>query len=159
LEGLMMPAAPGPLSSRPASVLYACGLNVIRSPMAAALTRQLFPGRIYSVSAGVRRGSNDPFVLNVMDEIGIDLSGHEPHTFEDLKDSNFDLVVTLAPEAHHKALDFSHTLAMQVEYWPTADPSLAHGSRDQILDAYRTVRETLMQRIKRRLDWRPGMVN
>jgi protein-tyrosine-phosphatase len=94
-----------------------------------------------------------------MAEIGIDISRHRPMTFEELEDwegLNFDLIVTLAPEAHHKALELTRTLAADVEYWPTPDPTVVEGSRQQRLDAYREVRDQLMQRIKTRFDWRPA---
>jgi len=109
-------------------------------------------------SAGVRRGERDPFTVAVMEELGLDLSEHTPHTIDELEDSNFDLIVTLAPEAHHKALEMTRTEAMDVEYWPTEDPTIAQGSRDQILDAYRKVRDGLEERIKARFGWRakPG---
>jgi len=123
--------------------------------MAAAITRHLFPHSVYVASAGVREGEADPFVTAVMEEIGIDLSGHRPTTFEDLADTSFDLVVSLAPEAHHKALELTRTNAFDAEYWPTEDPTLASGSRDQRLDAYRRVRDSLMQRIKQRFAWQP----
>jgi len=140
---------------RPGAVLFACGMNAIRSPMAATITRNLFPQQIYVRSAGVRQGDPDPFVDTVMAEIGMDTSGHKPKTFEDLQESGFDLVITLAPEAHHKALELTRTEAVDVEYWPTIDPTLATGSREQILDAYRAVRDQLMMRIKKRLAWSP----
>lgn len=138
---------------RPTAVLFACGMNSVRSPMAEALTEKLFPKQIYVRSAGVRSGKIDPFVDAVMAEIGVDMSGHAPKTFDDLEESGFDLVVTLAPEAHHKALDMTRTDAVDVEYWPTMDPTLATGSREQILNEYRAVRDQLMMRIKKRLDW------
>ncbi|MEE4010523.1 arsenate reductase ArsC [Roseibium sp. FZY0029] len=140
---------------RPSAVLFACGMNSVRSPMAEALTAKLFPGQVYVRSAGVRSGKVDPFVDAVMAEIGVDMGKHVPKTFEDLDESGFDLVVTLAPEAHHKALDMTRTEAVDVEYWPTLDPTLATGSREQILDEYRAVRDQLMMRIKKRLDWTP----
>src|ERR671929_121785 len=64
---------------------------------------------------------------------------------------NFDLIVSLAPEAHHAALELTRTLAADVEYWPTADPSIVQGSREQKLDAYRDVRDGLSHRIRTRL--------
>lgn len=140
---------------RPTAVLFACGMNSVRSPMAEALTQKLFPGQIYVRSAGVREGKTDPFVDAVMSEIGVDMSRHQPKTFEDLDESGFDLIVSLAPEAHHKALEMTRTEAVDVEYWPTLDPTLATGSREQILNEYRAVRDQLMMRIKKRLDWSP----
>ena len=104
-------------------------------------------------SAGVRKGEADPFAAAVMDEIGLDIGKHRPHTFEELEDAeglNFDLIVTLSPPAHHKALELTRTLAADVEYWPVPDVTHTGGSRDQILEAYRSVRDILSKRIRDR---------
>jgi protein-tyrosine-phosphatase len=144
----------------PQAVLFACGFNSVRSPMAAALFRHLFGRMSYTGSAGVRRGELDPFAVAVMDEIGLDIAKHHPMTFEELEDwegLNFDLIVTLTPEAHHKALELTRTIAADVEYWPTIDPTAQDGNREQRLDAYRTVRDQLLSRIRERLAGsRPG---
>ena len=131
----------------PGAVLFACTLNAIRSPMAAALMRHLFGKFVYVESAGVRAGELDPLAVEVMDEIGIEIAGHKPRRFEDLEDAAFDLVITLSPEAHHKAMDMTRTMAMEVEYWPTMDPTAYEGSREQRLDAYRAVRDELTRKI------------
>ena len=138
---------------RPQAVLFACGLNSVRSPMAAALFRHMFGRTTYVGSAGVRRGELDPFAVAAMDEIGLDIAKHRPMTFEELEDwegLNFDLIITLTPEAHHKALDLTRTVAADVEYWPTPDPTVQEGNREQRLGAYREVRDQLMRRIKDR---------
>ena len=132
------------------AVLFACQMNAVRSPMAEAILKHLAGRRVYVDSAGVRPGELDPFAVAVMDEIGIDLTRHRPKTFADLQDSSFDVVVSLAPEAHHQALEMTRTQAIEAEYWPTMDPTAAMGSREQILDAYRQVRDGLFQRIKAR---------
>jgi protein-tyrosine-phosphatase len=140
-------------AARPQSVLFACGQNSIRSPMAMALFRHLFGKSMYVGSAGVKVGEPDPFATAVMDEIGLDISKHRPQTFEQLEDwegLNFDLIVTLSPEAHHKALDLTRTIATDVEYWPTPDPSDIGDTREQKLEAYRTVRDQLMNKIRAR---------
>ena len=142
-----------PRARDPQSVLFACGQNSVRSPMAESLLRQMFPHTLYVRSAGVRKGELDPFAVAVMAELGQDISGHKPMTFEELDDwegLNFDLIVTLSPEAHHKALELTRTLAADVEYWPTPDPTDTEGSRDQRLDAYKGVRDMLLSRIKER---------
>jgi protein-tyrosine-phosphatase len=139
-----------PRDELPRAVLFACNLNAIRSPIAAAILRFLAGKRVYARSAGVRAGEADPFTIAVMDEIGIDISKHKPKTIEDLEDTSFDLIVTLSPEAHHKVLEWSRSMAVDVEYWPTADPSAVIGNREQILDAYRAVRDGLFQKIKTR---------
>ena len=133
-------------------MLFACGLNSVRSPMAAGLFKRMF-GHIYVVSAGVRKDELDPFAVAALDEVGIDISTHRPMTCEELEDwegLNFDLIVSLAPEAHHKALELTRTLAVDVEYWPTADPTGMEGNREQKLQAYREVCDTLLMRIRKR---------
>jgi protein-tyrosine-phosphatase len=142
----------GPARARPQAVLFACGLNSVRSPMAAGLFRHFF-GRTYVGSAGVRKGELDPFAVAAMEELGLDIGKHKPMTFEEMEDwegLNFDLIVTLSPEAHHKALELTRTIAADVEYWPTPDPTPTEGSREQRMDAYRAVRDQLQQRIKQR---------
>ena len=136
------------------SVLFMCALNAVRSPMAEAMAKHFFGRSIYVQSAGAKKGETDPFALAVLDEIGIDARKHRPKSIEELEEwegLNFDLIVTLSPEAHHKALDLTRTTAAEVENWPTADPSAVQGSREQVLDAYREVRDGLMRRIKARL--------
>lgn len=140
----------------PSAVLFACSENVIRSPMASALMRHLTNYRVYAKSAGVRAGEPDGFAISVMDEIGIDIEPHIPITLVDLDDSSFDVIITLSPEAHHQALELTRMMAVEVEYWPTFDPSLAQGSRDQILNSYRQTRDQLFERIKARFKLTTG---
>jgi protein-tyrosine-phosphatase len=147
------PDGPTPSANPPRSVLFACGLNSLRSPMAAALFAQIFGRAIPVASAGARKGELDPFAVAAMAEIGLDIARHKPITFEELEELDerrFDLIVTLAPEAHHRALEISHVTGAGVEYWPTVDPSAVEGNREQRLDAYRTVRDQLLARIRER---------
>ena len=146
-------------SAKPQAVLFACGLNSVRSPVAAALFKRLIGQGSYVASAGVRKGELDPFAVTVLEEAGIDISRHRPMTFEELEDwegLNFDLIVTLSPEAHHKALELTRTIAAEVEYWPTPDPTAIEGAREQRLAAYRDMRDQLTARIKERFGWKPG---
>ena len=148
-----------PPGKKPQSVLFACGFNSVRSPMAAGLFKQLIGPSTYVASAGVRKRDLDPFAVAVLEEIGVDIGRHRPMTFEELEDwegLNFDLIVTLSPEAHHKALELTRTIAADVEYWPTPDPTAIEGTREQRLAAYREVREQLTERIKNRFGWRSG---
>lgn len=137
-------------NSEPGSVLFACSMNAVRSPIAERLAKQLFPTRFYIQSAGVRAGEPDPFAVSVAHEMGLDMSRHRPRTFEDIEDSFFDLIITLAPEAHHRAMEMTRHQAVQVEYWPTPDPTLVQGSRDTILAAYRAMRDDLAERLRLR---------
>ena len=142
-----------PLSRAPQAVLFACGFNSVRSPMAASLLQQMFPQALYVRSAGAKKGELDPFAVAVMAELGQDISAHRPMTFEELEDwegLNFDLIITLSPEAHHRALELTRTVAADVEYWPTHDPTGGEGNREQKLAAYREVCDTLLARIRRR---------
>jgi protein-tyrosine-phosphatase len=127
-----------------------CGMNAVRSPMAETLARAVLPASTFIASAGVRAGERDPFVDAVLAEAGLSLEAHQSKTLEDLEDDYFDLIVTLAPEAHHAALELTRSIAVDVEYWPTADPTTATGTREQILDAYRDVRDRLKARIAQR---------
>ncbi|WP_081709724.1 low molecular weight phosphatase family protein [Mesorhizobium erdmanii] len=134
----------------PRSILFLCGMNAVRSPMAEQLARRMLPATIFVASAGVRAGERDPFVDAVLAEDGLTLGERHPRTLDDLEDDYFDLIVTLAPEAHHAALELTRSLAVEVEYWPTQDPTGAGGTREQIMAAYRDVRERLKLRISRR---------
>ncbi len=141
------------MARSPQAVLFMCGQNSVRSPTAACILRHLVPRGLYVQSAGVSKADLDPFAVAVMKEIGLDMSGHKPWTVEDLEDwegLNFDLIVTLSPEAHHRALQLTATSATEVEYWPTPDPVGVEGRRELQLDAYRNVRDTLQKRIRER---------
>ena len=135
------------MAELPGSVLFCCTLNALRSPMAEAMLKHLHGRRIFVDSVGVRAGELDEFAIAVMDEIGIDITKHKPKSFDDLEDDSFDLIVSLSPEAQHKAVDMTRTLAAEVEFWNTFDPSIVEGSREMRLDAYRQVRDQLMNRL------------
>ncbi|SFQ04083.1 Protein-tyrosine-phosphatase [Mesorhizobium sp. NFR06] len=138
------------LAALPHSILFLCGMNAVRSPMAEQLARRLLPATTFVASAGVRSGERDPFVDAVLAEEGLTLGERQPRTLEDLEDDYFDLIVTLAPEAHHAALELTRSLAVEVEYWPMPDPTDTGGTREHIMAAYRDVRERLKARISRR---------
>ncbi|TPN51384.1 MULTISPECIES: low molecular weight phosphatase family protein [unclassified Mesorhizobium] len=138
------------LATLPRSILFLCGMNAVRSPMAEQLARRMLPATIFVASAGVRAGERDPFVDAVLAEDGLTLGERHPRTLDELEDDYFDLIVTLAPEAHHAALELTRSLAVEVEYWPTPDPTGAGGTREQIMASYRDVRERLKARIGRR---------
>lgn len=136
----------------PHAVLFACAMNAVRSPMAAAILQHLVGERIQVASAGVRAGLLDPYAVAVMDEIGIDISEHEPAALRDTEVHDFDLIITLSPEAHHHGLELTRVVPADVEYWPTPDATavLDGAERDQILATYRAVRDALFKKIKQR---------
>lgn len=141
----------------PSAVLFACTNNSVRSPMAEGLLKFLLGHRIFVDSVGLRAEPVDPFAVEVMDEIGIDIARHRPKLFEELEDSSYDLIISLSPEAQHHAVEMTRTMACEVEFWPTFDATALEGSREQRLDAYRQVRDHLRRRIKARfaLDLKP----
>jgi len=134
----------------PSAVLFCCTMNAVRSPMAEGIMKRLHGKRIYVQSVGVRKGEFDPFALVVMDEIGIDISRHRPRVFEELDDGSFDVVISLSPEAQHKAVELTRTSACEVEFWNTFDATLVEGNRDTRLEAYRAVRDQLERQIIKR---------
>jgi uncharacterized protein (UPF0262 family)/protein-tyrosine-phosphatase len=133
------------------SVLFVCSMNSVRSPIAAALARQAFPGRVIARSVGVNGGKADQFVHEVMEEIGIDMSVHTPHILDELVANRFDLVITLSDDAP-EAVTRKGLEAGAVEHWATADPSLVEGSREVVLSAYRELRDSLRKRVRTRLE-------
>ena len=142
------------MSELPGSVLFACSQNAIRSPMAEAIMKYLHGREVYVQSAG----EPDPFMVQVMDEIGIDMTRHRPKTFDEIEDSYFDVVVSLSPEAQHRAVELTRTSSCELEFWHMPDPSLVEGSREVRLDAYRALRDTLMRRISARFPVTGGAV-
>ena len=139
------------MTNPPSAVLFACNMNSIRSPMAEGLLKFMQGDRIFIDSVGVRPKDVNGFGIAVMEEIGIDISTHNPKSFDDLEDSYFDLVITLSPEAQHQAIEMTRVMACDVEFWNTFDPSLVESeSRETILDAYRQVRNQLLIRLKSR---------
>lgn len=144
-----------PLVTAPTSVLFTCTHNSIRSPMAEVIMKSLFGNKIYVDSAGVRATEIDGFAIEVLDEIGLDAESHLSKNFEDLEDDSFDLIITLSPEAKKRAEEMTRTMACDVEYWLTLDPSLTEGNREMRLNSYRHVRDDLYQKIRSRFSTSP----
>jgi protein-tyrosine-phosphatase len=138
----------------PDAVLFACNYNRVRSPMAEALFKHFYGTRAFADSCGLKPDPTDegvdPFVAVVMDEMGLDVSDHQPKSFAQLEDDSFDVVISLTPEAQHRAVELARDRATDIEYWPTYDPTLADGSRDAMLAAYREVRDALATAIRQR---------
>jgi protein-tyrosine-phosphatase len=139
----------------PGAVLFACNLNRVRSPMAEALLKKHLGDRVFVDSCGTVAANGaledddevDPFAKAVMQELGCDLSRHNAKTFDDLQDASFDVVISLTPEAHKRAVELARGRAVEVEYWPTSDPTQSEGAREARLGAYREVRDALAARI------------
>lgn len=151
IEGVIKAPKDVEVAKRPTSVLFVCGKNSIRSPIAELLARKLLPSNMFIASAGVQRGERDPFVDAVLVEEGLSLDDRQPRGLEEMADGYFDLIITLTPLAHHTVLEKMRGFSVDVEYWPTPDPTLVTGSREQIMNAYRDVRERLKGQITERL--------
>ena len=123
--------------------------------MAESILKHLHGHRIYVDSVGIRAGELDGFAVEVLDEIGIDLSRHRSKSFDDLEDEYYDLIITLSPEAQHRAVELTRTMAVDLEFWHTFDPSIVEGNRDTCLVAYRKVRDRLLERIRDRFPSSP----
>jgi protein-tyrosine-phosphatase len=140
------------MDDSPSSVLFACTWNAVRSPLAEGVAKRLLGKMVFIDSVGVHKREIDPFVVVVLAEIGIDVSAHKPKKFDELEDTSFDLVISLSPEAQHQAVEMTRTMACEVEFWHTFDPSIIEGNRETCLDAYRQVRDGLLQEIEKRFD-------
>ncbi len=134
----------------PHSVLFACTLNAVRSPMAEALARQMLPKNVFVASAGIRKADINGFAVAVMRELDIDIADHQPQTLQEIDCGSFDLVVALSPEAEVFARVATRPTAAEVEFWEVPDLSGEGGSREQRLDAFRSVRDLLRKRIRAR---------
>ena len=130
------------------SLLFVCSENALRSPMAEAMVKAADGDRVYVDSVGIRQGTLDPLAVAVMEEIGIDISGHAPKLLDDMIATSFDIIVTLTPQAQHQAVELTRASACEVIYWRTLDPSMVEGSRELRLAAYREVRDALRAEIE-----------
>jgi protein-tyrosine-phosphatase len=140
-----------PHSQKPQSILFACSLNAVRSPIAEGLARAALNQKIYVDSAGISTSELDQFAVSVMAEIGIDITNHNTQSFSDIAIDEFDLIIALSPEAHNKALALTRHSSVAVEFWETDDPTAqSGGSRESRLSAYRAVRDKLRKAIKSR---------
>lgn len=137
-------------TSKPTSVLFVCNMNAIRSPMAEYLARDICDTNINFKSAGAQAGYVDPFMPFIMQERGIGFEFHESRDLTDFDLTKFDLIVTLTPQAHHVTLEAIRDQKCEIEYWPTENPAQVAGNREQVLDSFRKVRNTLEEKIKSR---------
>ena len=129
------------------SVLFACNINAVRSAMAEAIVKSRFPGRIFTDSCGVAPGQPDGFSIAAMEEMGIDLSAHQPKGFDDLDCEFYDVIVSFSPEAHEQAKQITRTIDCEALYWPVDNLAGLQGSREERLRAYRAVRDDIVAKL------------
>ena len=138
------------MSNKNKSVLFVCNLNSVRSVMAEYLLKNYLNDSTLITSAGVKKGDIDNFAVEVMSEIDINISGHQPKLLEGLRDNDYEVVITLSPEAQHLAKEVTRNNSWEIEYWPCYDVSGVHGSREQILSSYREVRDQISKLLIKR---------
>lgn len=131
----------------PSSVLFCCTMNEIRSPMAEGIMKRFHGTRVFVDSAGVHQGQLDPIMVEVMGEIGVDMSRHKPKIFDNLEDDSFDMIIALSPHAQHRAVELTRFINCEARFWNIFDPSLVEGTRDSKVTAYRQVRDQIQQKI------------
>lgn len=117
--------------------------------MGEAIIRKKFGKQIFVDSAGIRSGVADPFVTAVLNEQGMDRAHHQPKSLEDLDDSWFDLVIAFSEEAYETVQNTNFLDYSKLLFWPAGDPTTVQGSREQVLDAYRLVRNQIADRIEK----------
>ena len=135
------------VGSQVSAVLFACNINAVRSAMAEAMVKHAFPGKIFVDSCGVTPGLQDGFATAVMNEIGLDMSAHEPKSFDDLDSGFYDLVISFSPEAHGVARALTRNIDCETLYWPVDNLANLTGSREEMLRAYRHVRDDIRSRL------------
>ena len=136
------------MNTLPSSVLFACTMNSVRSVMAEGILKKLCGERIYIDSVGKQAGDKNGYMIEVMLEIGIDLSNHCSKTFVSLDDTSFDMIISLSPEAHHAAVELTRWMSCELIYWPTFDPDAIRGRRETRLEGFRQIRDDLIDKIE-----------
>ena len=134
---------PPKLGSQVGAILFACNINAVRSAMAEAMVKHAFPGKIFVDSCGVTPGIQDGFATAVMHEIGLDMSAHEPKSFNDLDSGFYDVIISFSPEAHDAAGALTQNIDCETLYWPVDNLANLTGSREEMLRAYRHVRDDI----------------
>jgi protein-tyrosine-phosphatase len=130
------------------AVLFVCSMNAVRSPIAEALARMRYGRKIYVDSAGLMKSERDGFALAVLREIGIEFDEDQSKTFEDIECEAFDLVIALSADAFRRAQELLRATSVEVRFWPIEDATEVGGSREQRMEAYRRVRDTIDRHLR-----------
>ena len=136
------------MSVLPSSVLFACTMNSVRSAMAEGILKKFCGESIYVDSAGKKAGEKIGYIIQVMAEMGVDLSNHQSKTFVSLNDTSFDIIISLSPEAQHAAVELTRWMSCELIYWPTFDPDVIRGRREARLARFRQIRDDLINKIE-----------
>ncbi|MDW8355843.1 MAG: arsenate reductase ArsC [Bryobacterales bacterium] len=127
-------------------VLILCTGNSARSQMAEGLLRHLAGDSFEVASAGTRPSAVRPEAVAVMQELGIDISGHRSKSVEEFVGQSFDYVITVCDSARDACPVFAGP-ARRI-HWSFEDPAAASGSERERLEAFRRVRDQLAERLR-----------
>ena len=126
-------------------VLFLCTENACRSQMAEGLVNHDLAGQVQAWSAGVRPSRVNPRAIQVMAELGIDISHQRSKSVDDLAGEQFDLVITVCDQAQQQCPIFSgETQVMHVGF---PDPARATGTEAEVMAAFRQGRDALREQL------------
>ncbi len=128
-------------------VLILCTGNSCRSQMAEALLRDCGDARFETFSAGTKPVGINSKAVQVMREIGIDLTCHRSKHVDDFSGQHFDYVITVCDNAKESCPVFPG--AVHRLHWPFEDPAHASGSEEEVMAVFRRVRDEIAGRIRR----------
>ena len=137
-------------NSLPASVLFVCTLNSIRSPMAEGMMKDRFGDDVYVQSCGLEAGEKNDLMVAVMRENGIDLSGHKSKTLTQIADTSFDVVITFNKDAETAVRAVFDDSDTEINCWPTPDPTQGAMDVRAMMDNFRAVRDVIEMRIDKK---------
>jgi arsenate reductase (thioredoxin) len=129
------------------TVLILCTGNSCRSQMAEGLFRHLAGSTYKSHSAGTHPSTVNPLAINVMSEIGIDISHHRSKSINEFLGKPFDLVITVCDNAKESCPFFPG--ATKRLHWPFDDPAEAVGPEAERMKVFERVRDEIQARIIR----------
>lgn len=126
-------------------ILFLCVANSARSQMAEGLARSMLGSHLLVQSAGSTPSHVNPHAIEVMHEVGIDLTTHRSKSVDSIDPSSVDLVITLcAEEVCPVFLGSMRHLHVPIPDPATNDPSI---SRDQMLERFRLARDEIRARL------------
>ena len=129
---------------RPRHILFLCVANSARSQIAEGIARSLAPPGVKVSSAGSSPASVRPQAIRVLEEIGIDISGHRSKGMDSIDAGSVDAVITLCAEEVCPVFPGkTHRI-----HWALSDPAGVAGPEEHRLDAFRSVRDELLRRLK-----------
>jgi len=128
-------------------VLFLCTGNSCRSQMAEGWLRHLAGEDFDVVSAGTQPARLNPYAVNAMQEVKIDISNHASERVDLYLGQRFDYVITVCDHAAETCPTF--TCATSLLHWSFEDPAKAKGTYDQQMAVFRKIRDEIADRIRR----------